>query len=66
MAKSGVVYRKSDSEIVGVFTVTQDSDLALNYDPATQGLIEIPDVHPILGGSVGWKVENGQLVKAEL
>ncbi len=62
--KWGVRYRKADNAILGIYGVP-DADLAKNFDPAAEGMIEIPEDHPIRGAQACWGVRDGQLVPQE-
>lgn len=61
MPKSGVRYRTVDQAILGIVLVSRDADLMLNFDPATEGMIEVPGNHGILSAQLQWRIIDGVL-----
>lgn len=56
MSCIGVVYNKASGTIIGYFSVGNNADLHLNFDPETQGLIELPLDHPALYEQEKWEI----------
>lgn len=65
MSKLGVVYEKSTGEIVGYVSVNQDADLALNFNPATQEMVELPIDHPSQYEQDKWEIRAGRLERKQ-
>ena len=57
MSKAGVVFDLATEEIKWLVRVSKDSDLALNFDPTTQGLIELLPDHSIFSEQFKWRIE---------
>lgn len=56
MSKIRVKYRLADGALLGAIQVSNDADLALNYDSGSEGLIEVPEGHDSLHQQMRWRI----------
>lgn len=61
----GIRYVRATGELDGRFSCSRDADLALNYDPATQGMIVVPPDHDVNEHPARWRVVDGELVERD-
>jgi hypothetical protein len=64
--KTVVKWKTSDPDRLIALCVTQDSDLALNYDPGTESVLELPAGHEANAAPNEWHIVGGQLVQKAL
>ncbi len=62
MAKLGVRYQLADNRNVTLIYTLRDGELAMQYDPSTQGLIELPLDHPAAQKLDKYTVRDGAVV----
>ena len=63
--RAGVRYNKTMREILGLYKV-RNMDLASNFDPATEGMIEVSPNHPIFGEQEWWFVNTDEELERKL
>jgi len=61
MSHFGVRYDKATGYILGVYDVVSKSDLALNFNPETEGMVEPPVDHPVYKSQRDWSCPGGVL-----
>lgn len=64
--KQLILYRKSDSQIIGHVSLSQDSDTQFYPSDDTQVALEIPLNHPALDNQPQWKIVNGALAQKNI